>query len=399
MQKEISANRPNVKAPNGFQFHAVIMLSLCHFVHDIYSSFFSPLLPLLIDKHSLSLARGGFLFTIMQVPSLMNPLIGIWADRISIRWFIILAPSLTAVPMSLIGVAPGYGVLLLLFFITGVSVSLFHVPSPVMVAKLSGARKGRGMSFFMTGGELSRAIGPLVAVGGVSLLGLEGFYPVMILGLVASFWLLLNFKDMEIETSVSNPVSLSVIWKETRHLLLPLTGILFARGFMHAAIITFLPTFIKQESGNLWLAGISLTLVETAGVTGVLLFGSLSDTLGRRNMLFFSLIVAPIMLLSFTWFSDWLRFAALIATGFSLLSLSPVMMALVQENSESAPAAANGIYMMASFLARSSVVVIVGFLGDLIGLRFTFMLTALMGFMGIPFILMLPEGKQTARIR
>ena len=386
----------NINGSDGFQSRAVIMLSMCHFIHDIYSSFLSPLLPLLIDKHSLSLASAGFLSTIMQVPALMNPLIGIWADRIRLHWFIIMAPSLTAVPMSLIGVAPGYGILLLLFFITGVSVSLFHVPSPVMVAKLSGNRKGRGMSFFMTGGELSRAIGPLVAVGGVSILGLEGFYPVMVFGLAASFWLLLNFKGIEINTSVSNPVSLRGIWKETKHFLLPLTGILFARGFMHAAITTFLPTFIKQESGNLWLAGISLTLVETAGVVGVLLFGSLSDTLGRRKVLFFSLIVAPIMLLSFTWLTDWLRFAALVATGFSLLSLSPVMMAFVQEHSESGPAAANGIYMMGSFMARSSVVVIVGFLGDLIGLHSTYMLTALLGFMGIPFIMMLPEGKRLA---
>ena len=163
---------------------------------------------------------------------------------------------------------------------------------------------------------------------------------------------------------------------------------------MHAAITTFLPTFIRQESGNLWLAGISLTLVETAGVVGVLLFGSLSDTLGRRKVLFFSLITAPIMLLSFTWLNDWLRFLALIGTGFSLLSLSPVMMALVQEHSESGPAAANGIYMMGSFIARSSVVVIVGFLGDIIGLQSTYMLTALLGFMGIPFVLMLPKGRQ-----
>ena len=84
--------------------------------------------------------------------------------------------------MSLIGIAPSYGVLLLLLFITGISVSIFHVPSPVMISHLSAAKKGRGMSFFMTGGELARTIGPLIAVAGVSLLGLEGFYPVMIFG-------------------------------------------------------------------------------------------------------------------------------------------------------------------------------------------------------------------------
>jgi len=77
---------------------------------------------------------------------------------------------MTAVPMSLIGMAPGHGVLLILLFITGISVSAFHVPAPVMGADLSAARKGRGMSFFMTGGELARPVGPLVAVAEVSCL-------------------------------------------------------------------------------------------------------------------------------------------------------------------------------------------------------------------------------------
>ena len=97
----------------------------------------------------------------MQVPALLNPYVGAMADRISVRYFIILAPAMTAVPMSLIGLAPSYAILMILLFIAGISVSLFHVPAPVMVAKLSGDHKGRGMSFFMTGGELARTVGPL----------------------------------------------------------------------------------------------------------------------------------------------------------------------------------------------------------------------------------------------
>ena len=163
-------NKPNSQG-NGFQTGKILALSIGHFIHDVYSSFLSPLLPLLIDKLSLSLTQAGFLSTIMQLPALLNPYIGVLADRISVRYFVVLAPAMTAVPMSLIGIAPSYGVLLLLLFITGISVSIFHVPSPVMISHLSAARKGRGMSFFMTGGELARTIGPLVAVAGVSLLG------------------------------------------------------------------------------------------------------------------------------------------------------------------------------------------------------------------------------------
>lgn len=378
------------EAPRRFQTNGVLLISLCHFIHDVYSSFLSPLLPLLIEKHSLSLTKAGFLTTVMQLPSLLNFLIGMWADRISVRWFIILAPATTAIPMSLLGLAPGYGVLLIIVFLTGISVSLFHVPAPVIIAKLSGDYKCRGMSYFMTGGELARTLGPIVAVGGVSLLGLEGYYPVMIFGLLASCWLYLRFKDVPIRTH-HKPKKASATWKEMRFVMLPLAGILFTRGFMHASLITFLPTYIKSQTGDLWLGGVALALVETAGVVGVLTAGYLSDKLGRREVLLVSLISAPIMLIGFVYIDGWWRFAALMATGFTLLSTSPVMLALVQEHCGSSPAAANGLYMMIQFMARSAVVVFVGFIGDLIGLQTTYLISALLGFAGIPFILLLPR--------
>ena len=377
----------------GFKTGRIIVLSVCHFIHDVYSSFLSPLLPLLIEKLSMSLTQAGFLSSVMQIPALMNPYIGILADRISVRYFIILAPALTAVPMSLIGLAPSYGILLILLFITGISVSLFHVPSPVMISRLAGSKKGRGMSFYMTGGELARAVGPLVAVGMVSLFGLEGFYPIMVFGLVASAWLFFNFREVPIAVDKSRNISVLETWRELRFILLPLTAILLARGFMHASITAFLPTFIKLETGDLWLAGAALTLFEISGVGGVFAAGSLSDRFGRRKILLISLLGAPISLLIFTWLGGWVRFLTLLVIGFTLLSTTPVMLALVQEHAKSSPSAANGFFMMASFMARSAIVVVVGFIGDLIGLRATYFVSASIGLVAIPFILMLPKSK------
>jgi len=377
---------------NSFQTGKILALSVGHFIHDVYSSFLSPLLPLLIEKLSLSLTQAGFLSTVMQIPALLNPYIGVLADRISVRFFVILAPAMTAVPMSLIGVAPSYGVLLILLFITGISVSMFHVPSPVMIAHLSAARKGRGMSFYMTGGELARTVGPLVAVAGVALLGLEGFYPVMIFGLISSIWLYFRFRDVPVNhVHTGRNFSALETWRKLRYLLLPLTAILVSRGFMHASMTAFLPTFINQETGNLWLAGTALTLFEAAGVAGVLTAGSMSDLFGRRRTLLVSLLGAPVFLFIFTLTGGWLRGAALLVTGFTLLSTTPVMLALVQEHAGHSPAAANGLFMMISFIARSAVVVVIGFIADHIGLHTTYFISAAMGLISIPFILILPE--------
>jgi FSR family fosmidomycin resistance protein-like MFS transporter len=378
--------QPDTHPRPSFNTEKVLLLSVCHFVHDIYSSFLAPLLPFLIEKFGLSLTQAGFLTTVMQLPALLNPAIGKLADRISVRYFIIMAPALTAVPMSLLGVAPSYGVLLILLFLTGISVSLFHVPAPVMVYRVAGDRTGRAMSYYMTGGELARTLGPLTIIGAISLLGFDGFYPVMIVGIVVSCVMYFKFKDIPVKITSKQKPSIRRTCREMKGLLLPLSAILFVRGFMHASLTAFLPLYIMQQSGNVWLAGIALSLFEAAGVVGILTVGGLSDRFGRKQLLTFCLIVAPCALLLFTVSSDWLQLLILLITGFSLLSTTPVMLAMVQEYSKNGSSAANGVFMMVSFLARSAVVVLVGFVADLLGLKTTFTICGVIGLAGIPLV-------------
>ncbi len=66
---------------------------------------------------------------------------------------------------------------------------------------------------------------------------------------------------------------------------------------------------------------------------------------------------------------------------------------MIQEYSEDGSSSANGVFMMISFLARSAVVVLIGFVADQVGLEKTYILCALIGFMGIPLVLKLPEKR------
>lgn len=374
-----------------FQTAEILLLSLTHFVHDVYSSFLAPLLPLLIEKLSISLTQAGILSAVMQLPALVNPFIGMLADRVSLRYFVILAPMMTAIPMSLIGMAPTYSVLLLLLFVAGISVAMFHVPAPVMIARMAGAKTGRGMSFFMTGGELARTVGPLTAVGAVSLFGLEGFWPIMLVGVAASGILFWKFRKVDLAFhNKKQKTSLAATFKNTRHVLLPLIFILLARSFMHGSLTVFLPTFIQSQTGNIWQGSLALTLFEAAGVIGVLTAGSLSDNLGRRRTLLILLVGAPLCVLLFVFSGGLVRVLTLLGCGFMLLSTTPVMLALVQEHAGDSPAAANGMFMMISFIARSSAVVLVGLIADWGGLQTAYLVSAVAGLAGIPFILMLP---------
>ncbi|AEH45542.1 major facilitator superfamily MFS_1 [Thermodesulfatator indicus DSM 15286] len=375
-----------------FKTLEIFLLSLAHFVHDVYTAFLSPLLPLLMDKLSLSLTRGGSLAAVMQLPSLINPLLGLLADRVNLKYFVVFAPAFTAIFMSLIGLAPNYLILLFMLFMAGISVAVFHVPAPVLIARMAGSRKGLAMSFFMVGGELARTVGPIIAVTLVAMRGLDGFWPIMFAGIATSgilFWRLRNV-DLSIHKSTKN-LALSRTFINLKHIFLPLAGIIAARSFMHGVLTTFLPTYIKTQSGNLWLAGLALSVLEAAGVVGVLIAGPLSDFLGRQKTLAISLIGAPVFILLFLESSGIWQFLALIGCGATLLSTTPVMLALVQEHAKESPATANGIFMMLSFVFRSSIVIFIGFLADRLGLHTTYFISALVGMLGIPFLFFLPK--------
>ena len=101
----------------GFQADRVATIAAGHVVHDTYTSFLPPLLPRFIADLSLSRTEAGVLTVFMQVPSLLQPLIGHLADRVSLRYLVILAPAATGAMMSLLGVASDYALLALLLVV------------------------------------------------------------------------------------------------------------------------------------------------------------------------------------------------------------------------------------------------------------------------------------------
>jgi FSR family fosmidomycin resistance protein-like MFS transporter len=375
-----------------FKTDQVLVIASGHLIHDIFTSFLAPLLPLIIQKLSLSLTLAGTLAAFQQLPSLINPFLGLLADRGSLRWFVILAPAVTATAMTMIGVAPGYTVLSILLLVAGLSTATWHTPTPAMIARVSGRQVGQGMSFFMLGGTLAYTVGPLIAVAAASWWGLDGIWRLVPLGVAASAVLYGRTRGIVAAPPTHHANgSWDESWRELRQVMLPLAGIIMAQGFMIVALSTFLPTLLSSEGASLFQAGSALSVVEIAGAVGSLATGTLSDRLGRRRVLAFVLLAAPALMLLFLAVKGWATIPTLLAVGLTTLSTNPVMMALVQEYSRDHPATGNGIYMALTFAGRSLIIVLVGAMADRWGLRATFRWCALIGFASVPFVLLLPR--------
>ncbi|MGI5836767.1 MAG: MFS transporter, partial [Chloroflexota bacterium] len=228
---QLSLDRQNRVAEDIFDTPAVATISLAHFTHDLYPAFLAPILPLLIEKLSIPLAAAGALATIHRSGSLLQPFLGLWADKADCRWFVILAPTGTALSMSLLGVAPDYFSVALLLIIASISMAAFHPAAASAVTRASGRRWGTGSSWYATGGELARAVGPIYIVTIVGWVGLEGSVIAVIPGLILSAILYRQLRKSSI--SLAGSSSVSAIWesmKEQRRPLLLLSGLVLFRS-------------------------------------------------------------------------------------------------------------------------------------------------------------------------
>ncbi len=370
---------------------AVVTIAGGHFVHDAFASFLSPLLPLLIAKLGLTLTLAGSLSALQSLPSIINPVLGMIGDRISLRWLAIIAPTATAIAMSLIGIAPTYTVLAILLVVAGISSASWHTPTPVLVARSTGRRVGLGMSVLMMGGELARTLGPLIAVGAVSLWGLEGIWRLIPLGVGASVILYWRTRKLEAPHTARRGGAWAQTWVELRRVLLPIAGIILTRSFVGVALSTYLPTLLTREGDSLLQAGGALSVLMLAGAIGSLLTGTVSDRLGRKRVLSAVLILSPLFMFLFLNVRGWIVLPVLFLLGFMSNSTSPVLLALVQENGRDHPATANGAYMALEFVGGSLITIIVGALADALGLRTAFGICGVVALFAVSFVFLLPR--------
>jgi FSR family fosmidomycin resistance protein-like MFS transporter len=366
-----------------------------HGANDLYMSFLPALLPLFITSLGLSHTRAGLLSLLRQTPSLLQPAIGHLADRFDLRRVVILAPTVTALMTSLLGLAPSYTTLALLLVLAGFSSVAFHAITPAIAGELSGTgNMGRGMGLWIFGGEFGFTLGPLLIVSIVDRFGLRATPWLVFIGVLGSLVLRSQLSTVHYRTAQSLPWRQAL--SQVKQVLVPLLGLAGARSLAMSALASYLPTYLSETGTGFWLAGVSLTVYQAAASIGVLVGGSLSDYLGRRLVMLASMLLTPLLLLAFLAVDGVAQYLTLFAIGFVIVAYDPAAMAIIQERSIQNRALASSAYLSLSFLIRSFAVVVVGALGDWVGLRWAYVIGASIFLLGTPLLWLLPREHSRA---
>lgn len=379
------------------EFHTgrVSLIASAHGFHDIYSSFLAPMLPVLIERFSITLTQASLLSVFYSLPSLSQPFLGYIADRVGSRWFVIFAPAITGIVMSSLNILPSYWLVVVFLMLSGLNSAALHSTGPVMIGNNSGSKMGLGMGFWMGAGEIARVMGPLIIVSALKFLSPQNTIWLASAGIFMSLFLYLKLRDYRVSMeSKDSTVPAKRALKLMMPVLLPVSALVVARAFAFISLTTFLPTYMTQKGASLMAAGASLSLMEAAGVAGAFAGGILSDKLGRNRLITLAMIFTGLFLIAFTFSSGWWVYPILLGLGFSLLSVTPVFMALVIEGSPGARALANGIFMAVNFGIVSLASLVVGQLADRFGLSNAYLISAAIILLAVPLVFFIPKKSE-----
>jgi FSR family fosmidomycin resistance protein-like MFS transporter len=357
------------------------ILTVGHFTIDSYSSFFSPLLPLLVAKLHLSLTLVGTLVALASVSSSFGqPLFGWLSDRVQRPWFAAFGPLTAAVFLSGIGLAPSYGWLVALLMLGGVGVAAFHPQAAALSSEVS-PRRGMAMAFFVTGGTLGFSLGPLFAVTVVDRFGLERTWLAAFPGLVVSGLLLAWFSRVRphLRHAGARPGL-----ADLRPFLKPLSLLYLAvvcRSAVSYGFMTFLPIHLHARGYGLAASGWIVTLYLLCGALGGFLGGWLADRWGGRTVVVASFFGGAPLYLGFLLLPNAVGLASLVLGSFVLQTSLPVNVVMGQELSPRHASTISSLLMGAAWGMGALIIGPVGALADAHGLHAA--LLALVGMLGV----------------
>ena len=330
-QSAVTAVESSVHAPRTWLLPLVLFCT-GHFFVDLYSSALGVFQPLLHDRFGLSFTEAGVLGGLLVFStSVMQPVYGYLSDRIPSRLFSALGPAVAGVFIASLARAPGYSGLLVMVFLGGIGVAMFHPQAAANAVAHVHEKRAQAMAVFICSGSLGMAAGPLFFSFVTGAIGFARTYWAAVPGLFVTALLLALMPPIAArarQKEAFNSESLRAVWKPMMLLYL----LVVIRSVVQITFTQFLPLYLHSERGyTLAAASLTLSIYLLGGSVGGFAGGALADRFGGRAVILVSMIGSVPFLALFLFTKGALSAAGLFLGGLVLLFTIPVNVVMAQE--------------------------------------------------------------------
>lgn len=283
-------------------------ISFSHFINDLLQAVIPAVYPMLKDQFELNFTQIGLItLTYQIIASILQPFIGMYTDKKSKPFSLVIGMSFTLIGLFLVSIASSFTYLLLSVSLIGIGSSIFHPESSRVAHLASGGKKGLAQSIFQLGGNAGTAVGPLLAAMIVipnGQLHIIWFCLIAFIGIGVLYkiglWYGAHMEMKRKNKSTFQEARLHNLSKKRVTFSLLILLILIFSKYFYLTSITSYYTFYLIDKFNVSIqeSQVYLFIFLGAVAAGTLLGGPLGDKFGRKYVIWISILgVAPFTLM------------------------------------------------------------------------------------------------------
>ena len=371
--------------------------SAAHFSNDLFLAFFAPTLPVLITQLGLLKVQAGILNLGLELTALTMPIIGHLADKKDIRKFMFLTPAVTALCMSSLTLVPNFYLLFVVLMVGGLSIYFYHAIGPADIGQVSEKSLGSILAVWNIAGQVGFMVGPLV-ITAILTSGSTSRIPYLFLvGILLSIFLyfLGNKIPGNVEEIAQKETEQRKLDKETRKYLvrqfIPIIGISITNSLLRSSAYAYLPVYIVEQGGSLWMSGLAVSFYFGAGVIGNYVGGLLYDRIGSKWVTGISLFGFALSFSTTIFTTGFLQLALIAVMGIFGFMLMPTLMAMLQKNNPQDRSLTNGLFLGFTYSITALGSVVTGYMLDHMATQTVFLISAGISLSSLAFIPMLVD--------
>jgi MFS transporter, FSR family, fosmidomycin resistance protein len=368
----------------------LLAVSAGHFLNDTMQSALLSIYPLIKGPLALDFVHIGIITLVFQLTaSILQPMIGLYSDKHPQPFSLPVGMTSTFFGMLLLAVAGGFATVLLAAALIGIGSSVFH-PEASRVARLaSGGRYGFAQSVFQVGGNAGQAISPLLVALLVipnGQLYIAWFAFAAVIGILILSRVGVWYRDHLAERRRGS--ALAALSPVGRNRVIAAVAILlaltFSKNFYAAAFASYYTFFlIDRFAVSVGSAQIHLFLFLGAVAVGTLIGGPIGDRIGRKPILWISILGVLPLSLALPFVSLFWTDVLAVLIGLTMASAFPAIVVYAQQLLPGRVGMIGGLFFGFAFGMGGIGAALIGWLADAGGIEWAFQLCALLPAIGL----------------
>jgi len=391
------------KIAHDTSFAVLGTIGLCHLLNDMMQSLLPAIYPNLKTEFHLNFAQIGLVTLAFQcTASLFQPVVGYFADLKPMPYSLAAGMVSTLVGLLVLAIAPSYPVLLVAAVMVGLGSSVFHPESSRVARMASGGRYGLAQSVFQGGGSVGQAISPLTAAFLVASYGQRSivwYAGLALLAIVLLFNVGTWYKHHGLARIKRHQASRDSGLPKNKIMLAMsiLLLLVFSKFFYLASIGSYYTFYLIHTFGiSVQSAQVHLFFFLGAVAVGTLLGGPLGDKIGRKYVIWFSILgMLPFTLMLPYANLFWTGILSVII-GLVMASAFPAIVVYAQELLPGRVGMISGMFFGLSFGLGGIGAAVLGALADETSITYVYKLCAFLPAIGL-LAMFLPSFKAHKR--